>query len=251
MGSLTGLTSGVSALAGLPTEQEDDAEEYMSIMGSYAFTMDIVRRTGLQAVLQRRSLGYRLLGWKLTAYRLYLKMNSLFSAEFSVKSGNITMTFLDTDRDRALRVLSAYIALLRQRLQEREVASAESAVRALSKEAERTPDTQLQAAIYDIIARQLQRRDLAQVQADFSFRVIEPPVAPEWPDVPSPVLATVAVVVFVPALLMSGLIAKWRLEDANRREAGGASEDVVASTHKREESGVRQPWPAVSRRKSE
>jgi hypothetical protein len=118
-----------------------------------------------------------LFGWPISKYGLYRKMAALFGADFNLKTGNLNLTFLDPDHAQAERILGDYVEMLRARLREHEIESATAAIASLQNEAGATSDTQLQAALYDSIAKQIERRGLAQVQADFSFELIEPPIA--------------------------------------------------------------------------
>ncbi|MFZ0657273.1 MAG: hypothetical protein WAM05_01045, partial [Candidatus Binataceae bacterium] len=60
-----------------------------------------------------------------------------------------------------------------------EVQAASSAVASLQDEIRETSDALLQNQLYELVARQIQREKIAQVQADFAFKVIEPPVVPD------------------------------------------------------------------------
>jgi LPS O-antigen subunit length determinant protein (WzzB/FepE family) len=175
-GMLSGVTSTLGALTGLSGDEEKDAEKYISIVNSYAFTMDLLKRTNLAPRLMSRSLGYSLLGLPVSDYRLYKKMAALFDADFSLKTGNITMTFLDPDPVIAKKVLADYVNLLRARLRQHEIESSSAAITAMQKAAVTTSDPLLQATLYDAVTKQIQRRGMAEVQADFSFEVIDPAV---------------------------------------------------------------------------
>ncbi len=177
-GLLAGVTEGFGSLvSGLASDEEKDAEKYTSILTSYAFTMQLLKRDNLAPHLIERSLSHRLFAWPVSDYRLYQKMGKLFDADYNLKTGNLNLAFLDPDRAVAQKVLGDYVNLLRARLRQHEIDSAASAISALQKEAGATSDAQLQSALYDSIAKQIQRRGMAEVQADFSFEVIDPPIA--------------------------------------------------------------------------
>jgi hypothetical protein len=213
-GYASSLTTGIASLAGLETDEEKDAEEYMTILQSYAFTAGLLGRTNLGPRLERRSLTHRLFGWPVTSYRLYKKMDRLFDCDYSVKTGNLTLTFMDPDPAVAERVLGSYITLLGEKLKEREVASAIAARRVLEKEVASISDNQLQAAIYDIVAKQIERKGLAEVQADFSFRVVDPPFVPDVPHSPSPPLDTILALILTPTILVLAIIMIERVIEA-------------------------------------
>jgi len=76
-------------------------------------------------------------------------------------------------------VLGWYLEALRERLRSQEVQSAALAAKSLEDEISRTSDSLLQSQLYELLARQIQREKLSQVEADFAFKVIEPPVVPD------------------------------------------------------------------------
>src|SRR5216683_2526790 len=77
-GMLAGVTSTLGSLTGLASDDDKDAEKYISIANSYQFTMTIVKRSGLTERLTNRSRGHQQLGWPVSQYSLYQKMSALF-----------------------------------------------------------------------------------------------------------------------------------------------------------------------------
>jgi hypothetical protein len=100
-----------------------------------------------------------------------------FDCEYSIKSGNISLYFQANRRDDAERILGYYIGDLRELLRSREVESTSAAIESLKEEAGATPDPVLRTQLYETIAKQVERKKMAQVEADFAFRVIDPPAA--------------------------------------------------------------------------
>lgn len=176
-GMLAGASESAALLTGLSSDEEKDAERFTSILTSYVFTTELLKRTNLAPRLVERSLTHRLFGWPISDYGLYKKTAALFDADFSLKTENIDLAFEDPNRADAQRILGIYLDMLRGRLREHEVESATAAISSLQKEVAAATDPQLQASLSDEIARQMERRDTAQVQADFSFEVIDPPIA--------------------------------------------------------------------------
>jgi uncharacterized protein involved in exopolysaccharide biosynthesis len=191
-GSLSNLSGGLSSFLGL-SDEEKFAEEYISIMQSYEFTMQVLGENDLRQELMNRSITHRWFGWEVSDYRLYTKMSKLFNADYDLKTGNITLTFQDPDPKQAERVLSSYITILRNKLRTREIESADAAIRAMQKAVNDVRDAQVQALIYSAIANQIQRREMSEVQADFSLKTIDSPVAPDKPNSPKTLLDCIAV----------------------------------------------------------
>src|SRR5262249_37346626 len=116
---------------------------------------------------------------QVTPWRNYQRINGSFVTSYDYKSGNLDLTFIDSSRERARQVLAWYLEALRERLRTQEVQSSAVAAKSLEDEIAHTSDSLLQAQLYELLARQIQREKLAQVEADFAFKIIEPPVVPD------------------------------------------------------------------------
>jgi hypothetical protein len=58
-------------------------------------------------------------------------------------------------------------------------------VLSLQDEIKQTPDALLQNQLYELMAHQIQREKLAEVQANFAYKLVEPPVVPDHYFAPS------------------------------------------------------------------
>jgi len=180
-GGLAGaMSGGLAELIGgsFGGESEANAQEYISILGSFAFTTSLAER-------HREVANFALDAndgeppdskWK-----LYTLINDSFSSDYDFKTGNLSLFFVAKSREQAKQILEYYIDDLRDKLRTREVQNAALAVASLREEVNRTSDSLLQGQLYELVASQLQREKLAQVQADFAFSVIEPSVVPDRP----------------------------------------------------------------------
>jgi len=158
-------------------QSEATAQEYTSILDSYAFTAALIKNRNLKDELTRGLRETR----AVSDWKLYRMMSGRFSAEYDRKSGNLKLAFESNDPEQARRILSFYIDSLRERLRGETVNRASVAITTLEGELGKTGDSLLRNQFYDLIARQIDRQKLAEVQADFAFSVIEPPVVPEQP----------------------------------------------------------------------
>src|ERR1700683_567683 len=162
----------------------DAAEEYITILTSYSFVTAMVEQHHLADEIAPR--GATPLSSDTRNWAVYRAMLSRLKCEYSVKNSSITLTFEDPSRERAQRILSYEIDDLREMLRSREVRNASDAVASLSSQVKKVSDTLLSKEIYDLIATQVQRQELAQIEADFAFVVLQSPVAsdlPVWPRV--------------------------------------------------------------------
>jgi Chain length determinant protein len=152
------------------------AERYIAIMNSYAFTTNLIARYQLT----RNIIGVRSKNAPTQSkWSLHTALVSRFTTEYDYKSGNLSLYFLDPSPADAQRILGYYLDSLRDKLRNEEVQSAASSADALQEEVRKTSDALLQNQLYELMARQIQREKVAQVQADFAFKVVEPPVVPE------------------------------------------------------------------------
>lgn len=167
--------SGLTALLGLggQTDTVTLAMRYAAIMNSYEFTTSLMDRYQLDRTLMSEE---GIEASKITRWKLYKLIVDRFSYEFDYKTGSMSVYFLDRDPKEAKRILGVYLESLRDRLRGEEVRSASAAALSLEEEIRKTSDSLLRSQLYELLARQLQRAKLGQVQADFAFKVIEPPM---------------------------------------------------------------------------
>ncbi|MDB5108625.1 MAG: lipopolysaccharide biosynthesis protein [Candidatus Binatus sp.] len=175
---LEGVGGGLGSLLsfGGASDSVTLAERYIAIMDSYAFTTDLINRYHLtQTIVGVRSKNAP----TVTKWSLHKQIASRFSAEYDYKSANLSLYFLDPSPQDAQQILGYYLDSLRNKLRNEEVQSAASAAESLQEEVRKTSDALLQNQLYELMARQIQREKVSQVQADFAFKVVEPPVVPD------------------------------------------------------------------------
>src|SRR5579875_519852 len=168
-----------------------DAEEYLPILKSYPFVIALVKKHHLWDRMLEQT--QDMITGRLPehpSWAIYYLMKKRFSAEYSLKTGNVTVAYEDRDRAQAEQILSYFIDDLREKLRARQIDETTAAAQALREEAAATSDALLQAHLYELMARQLERKKLAQVQADFAFVVLVPPNASVKPYRPKVVLDT-------------------------------------------------------------
>lgn len=172
-----GLGGGIaSLLGGGAADTITLAERYTAIMNSYAFTTDLVKRYHLEhSIVGVQSKNAP----TVTKWSMHTMIADRFSTEYDFKSGNLTLYFMDPSPAEAQRVLGYYLDSLRDKLRNEEVQAGASAAASLEEEVRKTSDALLQTQLYELMARQIQREKIAQVQSDFAFKVIEPPVVPD------------------------------------------------------------------------
>lgn len=190
-GQLLGLMSGFGAGGGAMTglfggSGAADANEYVAILNSFAFMRNLIRSHHLLPNLlpgfvssPAQFNASRELQWS-----AYGQLRERFRSSYSVRTGNITLRYEARSPTSAEQVEGYFIHDLREQLRHRQIRDTVAAIDSLREEAERSADPMIESALYQMIATQIQREKLAEVQADFAFMVLEPPAAPyrhSWP----------------------------------------------------------------------
>jgi hypothetical protein len=207
MGSLGGGLSGLGGLAAsIGAGGNNDAEEYIAILQGFQFNLALAESHHLsKELLKPGRLSF--LDVSDPNWKIYRTLNKRFDCEYSIKTGNITLSFEAHDRQKAEKILGYYIDDLLDLLRAREVKSASSAIESLEAEASTTPDAVLRTELYGLIAKQVERKKMAQVEADFAFRVLDPPAASDrpykpWIVVDSTIAGLLALVLVASVLLL-------------------------------------------------
>lgn len=195
-----GLSGGLGGIAeSLGGGGENDAEEYIAILRGFQFNITLAERHHLLDKLLTPGLLGRLLHAskpKDSKWAAYRALKRRLTCEYSIKTGNITLYFKDKNRSDAEKILGYYIEDLRDLLRGREMRDTSSAIDSLETEAASTPDALLRAQLYELVARQVERKKTAQVEADFAFRVLDPPAASDEPYSPWVLLDSVLAGIF-------------------------------------------------------
>ena len=205
-GSMGAGSSPLAALMGAEGGPgADEAQEYMTILQSFAFNTSLIARHHLDGALFKPSSNplIAMMEDKDPRWRSYKRMMKWFFCDYSIKTGNITLYFRAQTPAEAETILGFYVDDLREKLRSREVTSAAAAIDSMKAQARETPDALLQAQLYGLIATQMQELRLAQVEADFAFTVLEPPAAPDKPYSPN-ILLDSAIAGFL-ALVVSAM----------------------------------------------
>jgi hypothetical protein len=195
----------------------DAAQEYITILTSFSFVTALVERHHLEAEILPPDKSYA--DADARQWAIYRIMLQRLRCDYSVKNSSITLSFEDPSRERARRILGYEIDDLRERVRSREVHNAADAVASLNQRLKTISDTFLIREIYELIAAQIQRQQLAEIEADFAFTVLQPPVAPDLPVWPR-VLVNALAGGFIALMLSSAcllMIDGW--QESHRRSA--------------------------------
>jgi hypothetical protein len=188
----------------MSTGMDSQAQEYLTILRSYTFNTGVATRHNLTDDLlldQTRPKTERKLKMK-----LFDVLKARFKVEYSIQGHNLSVHFLDQDPIRAQEILQYYLDDFRELQRQEAIRNASAAILSLEKEAGSTGDSLLRENLYALAARQVERQKLAEVEADFAFKVLEQPVAPDRPYSPRASLNCFLVMLLTPILLSLGII---------------------------------------------
>jgi uncharacterized protein involved in exopolysaccharide biosynthesis len=244
-GGLEDMLGGGGGLASMLMGTSDNelvAQRDITIMNSFDFTNNLVKRYKLKSYLLA---GGDIDPSELTPWKTYQLINGRFQSDYDYQGGNLGLSFIDSSRERARQVLAWYLEALRERLRNQEVQSAAIAAKSLEDEISHTSDSLLQNQLYELLARQIQREKLAQVEADFAFKLIEPPVVPDAryaPHVTHSALVIGIAVGFLMCLLV--LVREWLSHAHAHLNAVGATVVPLVDAVEREEPRPRESTPS-------
>lgn len=197
----------------------EKAEEYVAILSSFAFNLDLVKRHHLEGAFRTSH------WWSLyprdPEWEIYRTLQRRFNADYSYRTNMITLSLTSRSRAEAARVLGYYVDDLRAQLRERELHSTGLAINAIADQVSKTGDALLQNRLYELMAEQIKRNRLAQVQADYSFTVIAPPAAPDRPYRPLVEVDCLLIGLITPF----GLALLILLDERKRERRAGRNED--------------------------
>ena len=114
-------------------------------------------------------------------------MSSKAGSKSTIRSRGTTLACISSISDpiRAQEILQYYLDDFRELQRQEAIRNASAAIQSLEKEAGSTGDSLLRENLYALAARQVERQKLAEVEADFAFKVLEQPVSPDRPYSPT------------------------------------------------------------------
>ena len=197
--NLPGFVDYSAAISFSPFSAESErAQEYMSILHSYDFTTELVAQHQLSAWVDADITG----GWfsrrnPISDWDRYNGLKERFQSKYDLVTGSLEISLVDQNPELAKQILRYYLDGLREKLRQEEMSAARAAVASVTAESRASADPFLNSQLTELISRQIQREKLAQVEADFAFKVIDSPVVPNRPYSPRPLVDSLAAGVIV------------------------------------------------------
>lgn len=203
-GGMGGIASGGMASLLMSTGIDAQAQEYLTILRSFTFNTQVALNHHLSDELLK-DVSEKPSTERKLKMKLFDLLKGRFKVDYSIQAHNLSVHFLDRDPIRAQEILQYYLDDLRELQRQDAIKNATAAIESLEKEAGSTGDSLLRENLYALVARQVQREKLAEVEADFAFRVLEAPVSPDRPYSPRASINCFLVMLLAP-MIMSGIV---------------------------------------------
>jgi len=190
---------------------DSQAQESLTILRSFTFNTQVALRHNLSDELLR-DIDEKPKTPRKLQMRLFDVLRTRFSVDYSMQAHDLSVHFIDRDPIRAQEILQYYLTDLRELQRQDAIKNAGAAIESLEKEASSTGDSLLRENLYALVARQVQRQKLAEVEADFAFKILEPPISPDRPYSPRASINCLVMMMLTPLLMIVYLAVRqlWR-----------------------------------------
>ena len=200
-GGLGGLGGGSMSTFLMISGIDSQAQESLTILRSFTFNTQVALRHNLTDELLR-DIDEKPKTQRKLQMRLFDVLRTRFSVDYSMQAHDLSVHFIDRDPIRAQEILQYYLTDLRELQRQDAIKNAGAAIESLEKEASSTGDSLLRENLYALVARQVQRQKLAEVEADFAFKILEPPISPDRPYSPRASINCLVMMMLTPLLMI-------------------------------------------------
>jgi LPS O-antigen subunit length determinant protein (WzzB/FepE family) len=220
-GGMGGLAGGGMSSFLMATGIDSQAQEYLTILRSYTFNTGVAVRHKLSDELLE-GIDEKPKTERKLKMKLFDILKGRFKVDYSIQAHNISVHFLDRDPVRAQEILQFYLDDLRDLQRQEAIRNATAAIESLEKEAKATGDSLLRENLYALVARQVQREKLAEVEADFAFKVLEAPVSPDRPYSPRASLNCFIMLMLTPMLMVAAILLRHNWQAGRKLDAASS-----------------------------
>jgi uncharacterized protein involved in exopolysaccharide biosynthesis len=194
LGSSLGQLGGLASLAGFGVPLDDSAtEEALAVLRSRQFTERFIAERGLVAALypdawdaaaNRCALDTSACPTLARAFRRFT--NDVREITVDRESGLVTLSIRWRDGEQAATWANDLVQRLNEEMRARAIAKSEASLAYLQRELQTTSQIETREAINSLVESQVKQRMLANVSAEYSFRVVDTAIAPDprdpvWP----------------------------------------------------------------------
>jgi LPS O-antigen subunit length determinant protein (WzzB/FepE family) len=229
-GGLGGIGGAGMSTFLMATGMDSQAQEYLTILRSFTFNTQVALRHKLTDELLRDVYRKPETQRKLEM-KLFDILKGRFKVDYSIQAHNLSVHFLDRDPVRAQQILQYYLDDLRELQRQDAIKNARAAIDSLEKEASSTGDSLLRENLYALVAKQIQRQKLAEVEADFAFKVLEPPVSPDRPYSPRASINCLIVMMLMPLLMTAAIVLRQSWGSGRRKLPASPARRRMTAEH--------------------
>lgn len=190
---LGGGGAGLAALAGIGEGTDSNSQEALAVLKSRSLIDKFVEDKNLLPVLFKSEWDEKRNAWKIRsplmaviagkqptlseAYELFDK--KIRHVDEDRRTGLVTLGIEWTDPTLAAQWASEIVNRANAQLRASAIKQSEKSLMFLKDEATKSAEVEVKQAVYKLIDSELKREMFAQVNEDYAFKVIDPPVVPE------------------------------------------------------------------------
>jgi uncharacterized protein involved in exopolysaccharide biosynthesis len=174
-GSLDNALGGLASLAGmnlLGAGTED--EEAMAVLDSRHLAEEFIQRNNLIPVLLKNSKKTPTMWKAVKAFK-----EGVVQVHKDPRKGTTTVVMIWKDRDLAAKWANAYVALGNEEIRNHTIEQSARNIVYLNQQIAKTTDIDLRRLYFDILESETKTMMLANARLEYSFRMVDPAVAPE------------------------------------------------------------------------
>lgn len=188
MSRLAGQFGGIAAMAGIDIGAGGGTkEEAIALLKSRALTEEFIDDKDLLKVLFYEDWNEKKEKWNFadprdipTMWDAYEKFDEdIRSVVEDRDTGLVTLVIKWQDPKLAAEWASELIKRVNESMRQRAIIDAEKSLNYLKQELDKTSSVEVQEAIYRLVENQIKKIMLANVREEYSFKIIDPPVAPD------------------------------------------------------------------------
>ena len=200
LGGILGQLGGVGALMGVNIPMQGDGQDALATMRSRALGQAFVESEQLAPIMFPERWDARRNDWK--SGRREPSMAEIVRhfdekvrfVEEDRRTGMVSLRIRLASRAKVAPLANQYVALVNERLRDRAIRDAESALEYLRVQLAATGEVEIRQSIYRVMESQLTVAALARTRPEFAFRVLDPATEPDERDHVAPRAAKVLAV---------------------------------------------------------
>lgn len=188
LGVLASQFGGLASLSGINIGDSRDVNEAIAILESRRFTYDFIDSEGLMPILFKDYWDSKTENWKepdnsptiSDAYSLF--NDQIRNVKHDADTGLVTLRVEWSDRELAAIWANKLVSQLNEFLRRRDTGESERSIEFLNSELKKASMLGLQQGIYSLIEQQIEIIMLANVRAEYAFRVLDAAVPADVDD---------------------------------------------------------------------